>query len=77
MGLPLCGKCDKEISKERVEEYLTATGQLPQFCQACDPTRKHGAYMDYGHKTGGELVVFDGRFGENKRRAERVFKRRR
>lgn len=70
-----CKTCGNTIQEERVDVWLIIHGCPPTYCMDCadDHTPKSQAFMSYGHKTGGEVVVATG--GENIRRAERDYLR--
>jgi hypothetical protein len=73
-----CIDCEEEIPEERLE-ILNAKG-WPIRCVKCSKVQPLAAFMDFEHKTGGQIVVVpnnpDGT--QNKelvRIAERAFRR--
>lgn len=76
--LQLCIDCEATIPEERVEILLEQG--WPMRCVDCSQVEPKAVYMDFGHKTGGEIVVVpnnpDGTQDEELVRiAERCFKR--
>ena len=69
-----CSKCDNPISAERIKAYLDLFGRLPDTCTEHSDVKKNGAFMVYGHKTAGEVVVVENK-GDNLRQAQRAYKR--
>lgn len=73
-----CKDCGVEIPSERLE-VLEKMG-WPLTCVNCSKVEAPAVFMDYAHKTAGEIVVVpnnpDGtRNDELVRRAERVYRR--
>lgn len=72
-----CNCCNKPIPNLRIDAWFSIYGNAPEYCADCADsyTEQTRAFMDYAHKTGGELVVARGH--ENIRRASRIFNRER
>lgn len=71
-----CEVCDSPLARERIVTFLEVRGVLPTHCQGCSREERQVAYLDFAHKTGGEVVMATGG-AENARRAEAVYRRRR
>jgi hypothetical protein len=66
----LCKVCSIEIPAERLEILPHTT-----TCVKHSVEPKNKAFMVYGHKTGGEVVVVNGSNKEAIRQAERAYAR--
>ena len=67
-----CIRCGRAIDPDRAQ-FLTETGK-PATCKACSTEQAAVCFVDYAHKTAGNLVIV-GTNAEQVRLATRAYKR--
>ncbi len=69
-----CDVCDLELSQERAMLIAGSNGALPCVCIEHSKVTKPKGFLNYGHKTAGEVIIIPNN-PESLRKATREYRR--